>query len=226
MRLLDPPPRPPHLPLPAPPPHAPSPGTGAHLWLVRHAEVAQAWRGVAYGSGDVPLSPRGLEQTARLAARFAGRPLRRVFSSDLPRARAMAQAIAAESGAPLIELAALREIDRGEWSGRSLEDYGQAWCADAERYWRDPWRWKAPGGESDAELFERAWPALERAVREAEGGAVALATHGNWIRIVLGRALGVGAVESFDYRVGVATASLLVDAPGGWRLEVFASEEP
>lgn len=226
MRLLDPPPRPPRTPVPPTPPPLRSRGSGARLWLVRHAEVADAWRGRAYGSGEVPLSPRGLEQTARLGERFAALGLDAVYGSDLARARAMAESIARASGAPRFELPGLREIDRGAWSGRPLEEFDAAWRADAEGYWRDPWNWRAHGGESDAQVFSRASAAIERVLDEIGGGTAALCTHGNWIRIVLGRALGVGVVESFDYRVGVATASRLVDGPGGWRLEVLAAEAP
>ena len=226
MRLLDPPPCPAHLAPPPPPPSAPALGTGSRLWLVRHAEVAEAWRDVAYGSNDVPLSARGLEQTAALGARFAAVAPRHVYSSDLPRARAMADAIAQASGGRVTELPALREIDRGNWSGRPLAEFDADWRADVENYWRDPWRWKAHGGESDADLFARAWPAVERAAREAAGDTAVLATHGNWIRIVLGRVLGVSVFESFDYRVRVATASAIVDGEEGWRLEVFGTESP
>ncbi len=226
MRLLDPPPRPARAPVPPVPAALPSRGSGASLWLVRHAEVAEEWRARAYGSGEVPLSPRGLEQTARLGERFAGQELTAVYGSDLSRARAMAESIARAARAPRVELAGLREIDRGGWSGRPLAEFDAAWRADAESYWRDPWNWRPHGGESDAQVFARASAAIERVLDEIGGGAAALCTHGNWIRIVLGRALGVGVVESFDYRVGVATASRIVDGPAGWRLEAFALEAP
>ena len=72
MKLLLPPPRPNGSPDPPTQEPAASPGTNTRVWLVRHAEVAPEYHGVAYGAADVPLSERGREQSQAVARSFEG----------------------------------------------------------------------------------------------------------------------------------------------------------
>jgi len=221
------PPRRPAGAAPAPaPPAAASLGTGGHLWLVRHARVAREFRPIAYGSQDVPLSDTGRAQTRRMGAAFRGLDVVAVVSSDLARARAMGAAIAGATGAPLRETPALREIDRGHWQGLSREEFQTRWTAAAEEYWRDPYRWHVPGGDSDETLAGRAWPEVERAVRAAAGGTVVITAHNNLMRVVVARALGVETPESYRFATDPARATLLIDRPRGWELGALNVERP
>lgn len=222
MRLIGPPPLPPAAASPPPPPLPPAhSGRGGRLWLARHAEVAPEYHGIAYGAMDVPLSARGEEQTRELAAAFAGTGVRSVHSSDLSRALALGQAMARATSAPLVVTRALREIDRGEWTGLPRAEFDARWNSAAEQYWRDPIHWRVPGGDSEASLFARAWPALLAALESTSGGTAVIAAHANLIRIVLARTTGRGVLESYQLETRPAHASLLVDSPDGWRLAAF-----
>ena len=106
------------------------------MWLVRHAQVDEAFHSIAYGSRDVALSEEGLANTRAMAASFAGLPVTAVLSSDLERALSMGRGVAAATGAPLRATPSLREIDRGEWQGIERDDFHERWLASAEAYWR------------------------------------------------------------------------------------------
>src|SRR5688572_21286730 len=136
-------------------------GTGARVWLVRHAEVHADWQGKAYGNSDVPLSADGEAATLAMGAAFAGVRLARVTSSDLARAIAMGRAIAAAAQAELVPDPRLREIWRGAWQGLPAIEFRARWERDAETFLADPWTWKGHGGESDSDVHARAWPAFE-----------------------------------------------------------------
>lgn len=214
---------PPPFPIPAgttstAPPAARAPGSGARVWLVRHAEVAAEWHGRAYGNRDVGLSERGLEQTAALAASFEGAPIVRVTSSNLVRALAIGRAISQAASCELAVDARLAEIWRGAWQELPSAEFRARWEADRETFLADPWTWKGHGGESDADVCARAWPAFEEALAGARGGEVVLASHYNVIRVLVTRALGLAAHESFAFRNDPACATLLCDEPAGWRL--------
>jgi broad specificity phosphatase PhoE len=210
---------------PGPPP-ARAPGTGARVWLVRHAEVHPDVEGTAYGNSDVPLSERGREQTAALGARFAAIPLARVVASPLARAQAMGRAIADGARAPLTVDPRLAEVDRGAWQGLPAAEFRARWQADREAFLRDPWRWKGHGGESDADLFGRGYPALLGALEEARGRTLVLASHYNLIRALVTGALGWSARASFAFRNRPAHATLLVDGPQGFELVARDVEDP
>ncbi|MCY2961129.1 MAG: histidine phosphatase family protein [Planctomycetota bacterium] len=213
------------LDLPGPRPAA-SRGTGTRLWLVRHAEVHADFENTAYGDSDVPLSALGEEQTRALGRHFAHVPLAIVLASPLARARAMGGAIAEHARAAIEIHAGLKEVSRGAWQGLPIADFRARWLADREAFLRDPWHWKGHGGESDAELFARGWPVVERALESAAGGTAVLASHYNLIRALVTGALGLDPRESFAFRNRPAHAALLVDAPGGWRLDARDVADP
>lgn len=200
-----------------PEPH-PGRGSGVELWLVRHAEVHEDWRGKVYGNLDVPLSTDGLTRTRELAGALAGLPPTAVSSSPLARARLLGDALAEASGAPLSVEAALSEIDRGRWQGRSVAELQRDEKERVRALYADPWSWREHGGESDACLAARAWPAVDALLERHAGGAVVVATHYNVIRVIVSAALGVAPTCSFGLRVDPGRAVLLVDAPDGWRL--------
>jgi probable phosphoglycerate mutase len=184
------------------------------------------WSERAYGDLDVPLSAQGEDQTRAMARHFARLPVALVVASPLARAKAMGSAIAASTGAPLELDAGLKEVSRGAWQGLPTSEFRARWQADQEAFVRDPWRWKGHGGESDAELYARAWPVLSRAVERARGQRVVLASHYNLIRALVSGVLGLGAKESFAFRNRPAHATLLVDARDGWRLVTHDAPDP
>ena len=202
------------------PERAPSLGTGARVWLVRHADVHDEWQQKAYGNLDVPLSETGIRETEAVVEAFARVPLAGVASSPLARALLLGRGLAGRAGAPLRIDERLREVWRGEWQGLSVDDFRSRWHAQAAEFVRDPWNWKGHGGESDAEIWDRAWPALQETALAAGGASrtIALATHFNVIRVLVTRATGLRPSQSFAFRNDTARASLLVDGPDGWTL--------
>jgi broad specificity phosphatase PhoE len=207
----------------APPARAPSLATAARVWLVRHADVHDDWQKRAYGNLDIPLSARGIEETHALARAFATTPLARVASSPLSRALLLGQELARATGAPLAVDDRLREVFRGDWQGLPADEFRSRWEAERDAFAADPWNWKGHGGESDADIWARAWPALREAVLAAANTqpnvTVALATHFNVIRVLVTRLCGLRPSQSFTFRNMPAHASLVVDRAEGWVLE-------
>lgn len=218
LKLIGPPERPEGVrSTPTPLPGAPSAPDGTRLLLVRHARVADSFSAVAYGAQDVPLAPEGVEATERLGASFGGTHVDRVLCSDLERAHAMGRGIASSTGAELVVTPALREVDRGEWQGIPRDDFIAAWNADAERYWRDPWGWRAPGGEGDLDLWNRGGAALREGLAAVDGGTLVVAAHTNLIRVLLGVLMRTPTPDNYAFETGPARLHLLVHEGGVWR---------
>src|SRR5258708_14804460 len=91
------------------------------IWLVRHGET-DAPAGTIIGATDTPLGAGGREQARRLALEMAKCPLGLIISSDLQRAADTARAIAEPHHLTIERTAALRELDFGQWEGRSLAE--------------------------------------------------------------------------------------------------------
>ena len=154
------------------------------LLLIRHGETDWNRQGRYQGQSDVPLNPVGLEQAAAAARALDGRPLDAVYTSDLQRARATAQAVAAATGAPLLEDRRLREVHQGDWEGQLFDDIR---VRDAERLAarrRDPLGIPPPGGETVLEVRARALAALDEIVRRHPAGRVAIVSHGLTLAVI------------------------------------------
>jgi broad specificity phosphatase PhoE len=80
------------------------------VWLIRHADAYGDLDSLAAGTVDPPLSERGRQQAARLAARLAAVPLHAVWSSGLRRAVETADAVAREHRLTLRVDERLREV--------------------------------------------------------------------------------------------------------------------
>ena len=120
------------------------------LYLIRHGEVEGAESGKLLGRTDTPLSVRGLEQSRQLADVLSTMRLSAVYCSDLQRARMTAEIIAKRRNLEVQESSAWREIDMGEWEGRTIA----ALYVDAQhlvgQLFEDPASFKYPAGESFA----------------------------------------------------------------------------
>ena len=207
----------------------PSYGTGTPVWLFRHGEVHADWQGKAYGGLDVPLSAQGQADTERVAERFAALPFRAVVSSDLNRARTLGERLAERSGAPLTVSSGLAEIARGRWQGRTVTDLFENSGDEVAAFYSDPWTFNGHGGETDADVIERAWPVLAAALESGQPGdtrPIALTAHYNVVRALVAYALGVRPAASFRLRVDLGAISVLRDTPAGWRLARLNVREP
>lgn len=160
--------------------------------LIRHGETAWNHDGRWQGHSDVPLSPAGHEQAARLAShlRQEAPSIRTIYSSDLQRALATARAIAEALDARLLPDPLWREIDVGRWSGLLR--------ADIEKRFADDWRRIAAGedlprggGETFTGFADRIVRALNGLRDRHPGKTVAVVTHGGAIRAALLHVLGL-----------------------------------
>ncbi len=195
-------------------------GSGVELWLLRHAEVHEDWHGVAYGNLDVPLSSDGLRETGELSSFYAALKPTCVHSSPLQRALELGRGIANGAGAELQVEADLREIERGSWQGRRVEQLRSEVPQEIEAFYSDPWTWRGHGGECDREILERAWPVAERAVELAakQASPAILTSHYNVLRTLISYLLGLEPTRSFGLRIDPGRAVMLRDEPGGWVL--------
>ena len=77
----------------------------SEFWFIRHGETDWNLARRLQGWQDIPLNDTGLAQAARLAQRLrddvVDTPFAALYSSDLRRARATAQAVAAAVGLPV-----------------------------------------------------------------------------------------------------------------------------
>ena len=139
------------------------------LLLVRHGESTWNAEHRLQGQADPPLSELGCEQAEALLPFLDGIPERRL-SSDLTRAVQTAELLGL-AGAP--QDPRWREIDIGDWAGRTLDELDAEDVAAWQRGELAP-----PNAETFAELQAR----VAAAVDELRGEDAVVVTHGGCVR--------------------------------------------
>ncbi len=177
------------------------------LWLICHGETPWNSEGRALGQGDPPLSEFGIQQAELLAERLANVPFNEVYASDLTRARYTAR-LALPAAEVRLE-PRLREVDFGAWEGKHWDKLTGEDARALQAWRKDPYRERAPGGESYEDVLARtsAWLA-----ELPTSGRVAAFTHGGAIRALLYSFTGLP--EGAAWRFAVQTGSLTRVAVG------------
>ena len=185
--------------------------------LIRHAAHAQLGAVLSGRLPGLPLNPRGRAQAERLARRLADEPLAALHASPVQRAQETAASIArAQPGLAVTTIAALDEVDFGEWQGQAFTDLA------ADPRWAE---WNAhraaaiaPGGEAMASAQERAWAHVARTARDAAGETIAMVTHCDIIRALVARILGLSLDRLLAFEVGPASLTRIELGEWGARL--------
>lgn len=188
-----------------------------HVHLLRHGEVAALTDRVVRGQMDADLSPRGVEQGARLArwiAQHEPRPTA-VWSSDLVRCRALAERLARQLDVPLRVDPRLREQSMGAWEGRTWAEITAAEPAAVTAYWDDYYASRPTRGESFADMERRASAWWDDALREHRGARIQVVTHVGVIRALLCRALGLAGSQALRFAPATASHTLIAQSEAG-----------
>lgn len=154
----------------------------AAVLLVRHSEVARAWRGRCYGQSDMGLSRAGAAQVRALAPELARWKPDIVQHSGLRRAQRLAHAIAALAGLDASADPAWQERDFGSWEGRSWSAIYRETGKAMDGMIDDPAGFRPGGGETTMELAARSLAALNGLPLQR----VLVVTHGGPIAAILG----------------------------------------
>ena len=155
------------------------------LFLVRHAETEWNAAEIFQGHLDSPLTAKGREQATQLAARLATEGIAAIYSSDQGRAIQTAEAVASRCGLQLLPRTELREIDCGEWTGKSYQEVRTRWPEPFADWRARPHLHRMPGGESVAGVQRRGLHFLEEIWRRHPGTAVCAVTHNTMLRALL-----------------------------------------
>lgn len=151
---------------------------------IRHGETAWNVDTRIQGHLDISLNDTGLWQAEQLAQALADEPIAAIYTSDLKRAHATAQAVARTTGAPLTTELGLRERSFGHFQGRTFAQINAELPEDALRWRkRDP-HYAPEGGESLVTLRERIERIVTTLAQQHAGEQIVLVAHGGVLDVL------------------------------------------
>jgi broad specificity phosphatase PhoE len=184
------------------------------LWLIRHGQTDWNLDGRYQGQSDVPLNAAGLAQANVFAASLDGRKFSALYSSDLLRAYQTAQVIAQRVGLAVQTDPRLREINQGDWQGRTVDEIRMIYneSKQAHRGLIDPATARAPGGESVLEVSQRMAQAADDIARAVPGGPVLVVSHGLALATLYCQARGIDLGQVYTY-IAENTEAAVIEWP-------------
>ena len=192
---------------------------------VRHGETAWNVDTRIQGHLDIALNDTGHWQARQVARALADEPLAAVYTSDLQRAQATAQAIAQASGAPLVAEPGLRERSFGELEGRTFAEI-EAELPEQARRWRqrDP-HFAPTGGETLVQLRERIAATTHRLAAQHTEQLIVLVAHGGVLDMLYRLATGLDLQAPRTWLVTNASINRLLWTPQGLTLVGWADTQ-
>ncbi|MFQ5925510.1 MAG: histidine phosphatase family protein [Dehalococcoidia bacterium] len=191
------------------------------LILVRHGETQWNRESRVLGHTEIELNEEGRKQAESVALALKEEKVAAIRSSPLRRAQETAEAIARFHQVGVEADDAFKEMDAGELDGLTYEemrerygDFLREWIGDASAL-------RMPGGESLAEVQQRAWQGVEGIIDRHSEGVVIVVSHNFAILCIICRALGLDLSQFRRLRLNVASISTLNFGGRGIQLELF-----
>ncbi|AFZ27633.1 fructose-2,6-bisphosphatase [Cylindrospermum stagnale PCC 7417] len=179
------------------------------LYFLRHGQTEFSRNNAYCGAIDSELTPEGLEMAQAFAAAYSSTPWKAVFCSPMKRTLATAKPLCAATGMQPELRDGLKEINYGQWEGKTPEEINREYHDDYIRWSADP-AWNAPtGGEMAVTIAGRAMQVIEEIRQLYHSGNVLIVAHKATIRIILCSLLGID-VGRFRYRWGCPVSSLSI----------------
>ncbi|TET39500.1 MAG: histidine phosphatase family protein [Dehalococcoidia bacterium] len=191
------------------------------LILVRHGETQWNRENRVLGHTEIKLNEEGRKQVESVALALREEKVAAIYCSPLKRTRETAEAIARfhQVGVEVDE--AFKEMDAGELDGLTYEEMRDRY-GDFLREWiRDAASLRMPGGESLAQVQQRAWQGVEGIIDRNPEGVVIVVSHNFAILCIICRALGLDLSQFRRLRLNVASISILNFGGWGIQLELF-----
>jgi alpha-ribazole phosphatase len=179
------------------------------VFLIRHGETLWNKERKYQGHTNIPLSAEGIQQAGAVAAQLAGEKLAGVYASDLDRAFITAQIIAQPHHIPVVGMPELREVGFGQWEGLTYNAIHDRWPEEMGKLYTHPGEIVIPGGESFAQLQQRAVQAMDVLVQKHPEETIVVVSHGGTIRTLLCEVLGVELNNIWNIRQDNAAINVI-----------------
>jgi len=175
------------------------------LLLMRHGEVEGGSTGRFLGATDLPLSEEGRRQARAVVSCIKQAKPGVCYCSPSKRTQETARVVA--RGIKTKVEPDLREVDFGEWEGKTFEEISASNPEHVQR-WTEFEGFVFPGGEAIDGFVSRIQSAVKRMAAE-QAEVVLAVTHGGVIRMIICHLLGLSPRNYLLFNVGPASLTTI-----------------
>lgn len=187
------------------------------IYLIRHGAISINGNKRFIGQIDLTLSEEGVNQAKRLKQELSCVRFSNIFCSDLQRSVQTAEIIAEKHNIQPVAYPELREINLGEWEGRTFEEICRKYPEEFKQRGKDIANYRPPGGESFADCGSRVISKLNDILQSTSGNIV-IAGHAGMNRVILCHMLGMPVENLFKLGQDYGCLNLIAFGSFGFRL--------
>lgn len=172
------------------------------LLFVRHGETDWNKQEKIQGCTDTDLNETGLQQAEELGMAFEKKEhkIRKIYTSNLKRAKVTAEVIAKHLGATVTVLDGLEELNLGIWEGLSWTEVETRYPKEFAAFAANRRYTIIQDGESYQLMLDRLLAALEKVMNEEEE-EVLLVTHSAVIRGLKTYLAGIPFEDMMQFKI-------------------------
>ncbi|UYP48183.1 2,3-bisphosphoglycerate-dependent phosphoglycerate mutase [Candidatus Lokiarchaeum ossiferum] len=155
------------------------------IYLTRHGQTEWNKAHIMQGWQNAPLTDLGKAQAKQLGKKLRPIAFDAVYSSDSDRAYHTAQIITQNQPKTIIKLASLREINLGEWEGKSLQEFEQLNPTQYHNFWNLPHLYVSSAGETFFDVKERVIKTFEGLIQKHRKERLLIVAHTVVVKTIL-----------------------------------------
>ncbi|MDD5598404.1 MAG: histidine phosphatase family protein [Victivallaceae bacterium] len=177
--------------------------------LIRHGSIEPEYDNCYIGATDVPLSAQGFREAEALGKYLSSLDCDHIFASPQLRARqTLETALPAEKLKKVRYDNRLREIDFGDWEGKTFAEINAEYPAEVHDWTMPSNGFCFPNG-SNPEEFHNGIDNFKRALLESSGSRIMVFAHGGVILAFICNVLGINRDRMLAFKVDRGSVTVL-----------------
>jgi broad specificity phosphatase PhoE len=183
------------------------------LYITRHGETEWNLERRMQGQKDSRLSAKGIKDAAALGERLKNVDFNCICASSSGRAVHTAELVRGNRNIPLVLEDSLREINLGDWEGKTDVEVRQLDPQEHKAFWETPHLYVPKSGESFLQVRDRIEVALKNIIDENQDGNVLIVTHAVIVKTIMSifKALSVEKVWDPPFVKGTSLCIVEID---------------
>lgn len=155
------------------------------LYITRHGETKWNTEKRLQGWLNSPLTEKGILQGNLLHNAVKMYKISKIYSSPSERALKTAKAARGDLDIEIEIMDELKEMNMGNWEGKTLTEIEKKEPENFENYWTKPELFVKSNGEDFNDLLKRTKKAVDQILKDNHEGDIMIVTHGVTLKSLL-----------------------------------------